>query len=137
MRFLTAGRLWALSKCAAPIWYELNYGVAMMQPSSRRDFLEQYIQQTVRPNYPILPYDEAAAAWHASERARRTRSDQPTPIADTMIAAMRKAYMETISELTAEHGNLKAVMDDFAQFMTEYKKWESVGMIRRDETMFD
>lgn len=55
----------------------------------------------------------------------------------TMIATMRKAYGEVIADLKAKHPNLKAVMDDFAAFMVDYKKWESIGMIRRDETMFD
>ena len=73
---------------AAPVWHELSYGVARMAPSRRRDFLDRYVQQTVRPNYPILPYDEAAATWHARERARRFQSGQPTPFVDTMIAAI-------------------------------------------------
>ncbi len=54
-----------------------------------------------------------------------------------MISTLRKAFNETVEELSAEHANLKAVWDDMAQFMAEYKKWESLGMIRRDETMFD
>ena len=54
-----------------------------------------------------------------------------------MIAAMRKAYKEVIDDLKAKHPKLKTVLDDFAAFMVDYKKWESVGMIRRDETMFD
>lgn len=77
-------------RCAitAPVWHELSYGVARMAPSRRRDFLGRYIQQTVRPNYPILPYDEAAATWHAQERARRHQTGHPTPFVDTMIAAI-------------------------------------------------
>ena len=56
---------------------------------------------------------------------------------DTMISAMRKAYLEALGELKSKHANLKAVMDDFAAFMVKYKKWESIGMLRRDQTMFD
>ena len=54
-----------------------------------------------------------------------------------MIATMRAAFNEVIAEQMAEHPNVKTVMEDFAAFMAEYKKWESIGMIRRDETMFD
>ena len=54
-----------------------------------------------------------------------------------MIATMRKAFNEVIEEQKAEHPNVKIVMEDFAAFMVEYKKWENIGMIRRDETMFD
>ena len=54
-----------------------------------------------------------------------------------MIATMRGAFNEVVEELSAEHANLKAVWDDMAVFMEDYKKWESIGMIRRDETMFD
>ena len=55
----------------------------------------------------------------------------------SMIATMRKAFNEVMEEQKAEHPNVKIVMDDFAAFMAEYKKWEKIGMIRRDETMFD
>ncbi len=79
----------------------------------------------------------AAATQTAALDELRSKGVTVVKWDDTMIAAMRKAYMETISELMGKHGNLKAVMDDFAQFMTEYKKWESIGMIRRDQTMFD
>ena len=79
----------------------------------------------------------AAATQTAALDELRSKGVTVVKWDDTMIAAMRKAYMEAIGELTAEHANLKAVMDDFAQFMVDYKKWESIGMIRRDQTMFD
>ena len=79
----------------------------------------------------------AAATQTAALDELRSKGVTVVKWDDTMIAAMRKAYMEAIGELMSEHANLKAVMDDFAQFMTEYKKWESIGMIRRDQTMFD
>jgi len=54
-----------------------------------------------------------------------------------MIQTMRAAFNEVMQETMAEHPNVKTVMEDFAAFMVDYKKWESTGMIRRDETMFD
>ena len=42
----------------------------------------------VRPSFPILDYDEAAAAWHARERARLGDLGSPAPFVDGQIAAI-------------------------------------------------
>ena len=80
---------------------------------------------------------KAAATQTAALDELRSKGVTVVKWDSTMIAAMRKAYKEVITELKEKHPNLKAVLDDFAAFMVDYKKWESVGMIRRDETMFD
>ena len=80
---------------------------------------------------------KAAATQTAALEELKSKGVTVVKWDSTMIAAMRKAYKEVITEMQAEHPNLKAVLDDFAAFMVDYKKWESVGMIRRDETMFD
>src|SRR5262245_22744777 len=55
---------------ASPVWHELSYGVRRLPRGKRRQALEVYLEDVVRAVFPILPYDEAAAAWHAAERAR-------------------------------------------------------------------
>lgn len=39
---------------------------------------------------PIIPYDKAAAEWHARERSRLERSGKSTPFADSQIAAIAR-----------------------------------------------
>ncbi len=41
---------------------------------------------------PILPYNQAAAEWHARERARLTRIGQSPPFVDGQIAAIANAH---------------------------------------------
>jgi tRNA(fMet)-specific endonuclease VapC len=72
---------------AASVWHELRFGVLRLPPSKRREVLERYLDEVVRVAYPILPYDEAAANWHARERARLERAGRPPPWVDGEIAA--------------------------------------------------
>lgn len=85
------GRLEAdAEQCAisAPVWHELTYGCRRLPRGRRRAALEAYLRDVVRPSFPILPYDEAAAAWHALERARLERAGRPAPYVDSQIAAI-------------------------------------------------
>ncbi len=50
---------------AAPAWHEITYGCRRLPPSRKRTLIEWL---------PILPYDTAAATWHAAERARLERA---------------------------------------------------------------
>ena len=44
--------------------------------------------ETTRRDLVILPYDEAAADWHADERARLSAIGLTPPFADGQIAAV-------------------------------------------------
>jgi tRNA(fMet)-specific endonuclease VapC len=44
--------------------------------------------EVVRVSFPILPYEESAAAWHARERARLERAGRSMPYVDGQIAAI-------------------------------------------------
>lgn len=72
---------------AAVTWHEIWYGCLRLPPSRRRERIEQYLQE-VQSTFPILPYDTAAAAWHASERTRLTALGLPPAYADGQIAAI-------------------------------------------------
>jgi tRNA(fMet)-specific endonuclease VapC len=78
------------TSCAIPatVWHELVWGCARLPRGRRRTFFEDYLREVVRPTYPVLPYDEAAAAWHAEERARLDDLGRPAPFADGQIAAV-------------------------------------------------
>jgi tRNA(fMet)-specific endonuclease VapC len=75
---------------AAPVWNELLFGCGRLPPSRKREAIESYLFQTVRASIPILPYDQAAAEWHAAERARLAVLGKAPPFVDGQIAAIAK-----------------------------------------------
>ncbi len=77
---------------AAPVWHELNFGLRRLPRGRRRTALDAYLQDVVRASFPILPYDEAAAAWHGEERARLEALGRPVPYVDAQIAAVAHAH---------------------------------------------
>lgn len=76
---------------AAPVWHELVHGAQRLPASRRRTALEAYLDEVVRLTIPILPYDEAAAERHASERARLSRLSITVSFVDGQIAAVAAA----------------------------------------------
>lgn len=68
-------------------WHELLFGVARMPSGRRRDALTAFVDDLVA-RFPVLPYDRAAAEWHAAERARLEASGRARPFADSQIAAI-------------------------------------------------
>lgn len=99
---------------AAPSWNELRYGWARMPASRRRDALEDYLERRVRAALPILPYDAAAADWHAAERARLAAKGRTPPHVDGQIAAIAK-----VNELTLVTRNV----GDFRLFDVDVVAW--------------
>jgi len=69
-------------------WHELWYGAKRLQPSRKRTALEEYLDQVLAPAVPILPYDERAAEWHATERPPLVRIGKSPAFADGQIAAI-------------------------------------------------
>ncbi|WP_437800663.1 type II toxin-antitoxin system VapC family toxin [Sorangium sp. So ce693] len=79
------------SALAAPVWHELWYGCRLLPSGKRRTALEAYLREVVYVSFPILPYDAAASAWHADERARLDAKGTPAPFVDGQIAAIAKS----------------------------------------------
>jgi tRNA(fMet)-specific endonuclease VapC len=77
---------------AAPVWHELTFGCRRLPKGKRRAALEAYLRDVVHGAFPILPYDEAAAAWHGEERARLESLGHPAPFVDGQIAAIAHVY---------------------------------------------
>ena len=77
---------------AASVWHELTYGCHRLPRSKRRTALETYLEDVVQASFPILPYDEAAAHWHAVERARLDDLGRPAPYVDGQIAAIARVH---------------------------------------------
>ena len=76
------------SAIAAPVWHELTYGCSRLPRGKRRSALETYLSDVVQACFPILPYDEVAAAWHGQERARLEHLGRPAAYGDGQIAAI-------------------------------------------------
>jgi tRNA(fMet)-specific endonuclease VapC len=68
----------------------------------RRVALQAYLDEVVRPTLPVLPCDEAAAAWHARERARIEALGRPAPFVDGQIAAIAHANQLVLVTLNTE-----------------------------------
>lgn|GEM_PF-1136316 len=54
----------------APVWTELLTAARGLEPQPVRDAFESYLWDVVFACFPIIPYDRAAAEWHAVERDR-------------------------------------------------------------------
>ncbi len=86
-----------------------------MAASKKRTAIETYLEEVVRNALPILPYDEEAASWHASERARLGRRGRPPTFADGQIAAIAR-----VNELVVVTANMR----DFRRFEgLELENW--------------
>lgn len=73
---------------AAPVLHEMLYGIERMGLGTRRDGLAAYVGSLLSVPLLVLPYDDAAARWHARERARLERSGQTPAFVDGQIAAI-------------------------------------------------
>lgn len=73
---------------AAPVWHEMVFGARRLPPSRRRRELERFLGETIQEKMTILPYDAAAAEWHAAERARLVGIGRTPPYLDGQIAAI-------------------------------------------------
>jgi tRNA(fMet)-specific endonuclease VapC len=73
---------------ASVVWHELVFGAQRLPQSRRRAALERYLEESVYAILPILPYDTAAAEWHAAERARLSAIGRTPPYMDGQIAAI-------------------------------------------------
>ena len=75
---------------ATLVWHELLFGCYRLPISVRRTAIEQYLSNVVAL-LPMFPYDEAAAEWHARERARLTNLGKTPAFVDNQIAAIARA----------------------------------------------
>lgn len=92
----------------AVVWHELIFGARRLPPSRRRDVIERYLVEVVKPGLPVLPYDSAAATWHGEERARLQAAGKPPSFADGQIAAIAKVNgLVLVSRNLADFGGFR------------------------------
>ncbi len=71
----------------APAWHESEYGLARL-PRGRRKRASVAIVAGLAGVLVVLPYDRAAARWHAHERARLDSKGRSPPFVDGQLAAI-------------------------------------------------
>lgn len=77
---------------AATTWHEALFGLHRLPAGRRSQEVGEYLFDVVLPAVPILPYDAAAAEWHAQERARLEGRGRAAPYADGEIAAVAHVH---------------------------------------------
>lgn len=85
------------------VWHELQFGCLRLPRSRRRTAIERYLQDVVLATLPILDYDQAAAEWHAHERARLVGAGRTPPFIDGQIAAI--ASVNDLTLVTSNKGD--------------------------------
>ena len=75
---------------ASLVWHELQYGCRRLPASRKRSLIESYLSEVVWHTIAVLPYDAAAADWHAEQRAKLTTAGKSPPFIDGQIAAVAK-----------------------------------------------
>jgi tRNA(fMet)-specific endonuclease VapC len=69
-----------------PILILKIYGI--FPASRKRKLIETFLDDVIRPNIVILPYDDRVAQWHAIERARLVGLGLTPSFIDGQIAAV-------------------------------------------------
>lgn len=81
-----------------------------MPDGARKDALADLLENRIRVAFDLLPYDEAAAQWHAEERGRLQRIGKPAPFADGQIASIAAVNDLTVVTLNrADFANFKGL----------------------------
>lgn len=101
------GRRGSQCAIASVVWNELVYGWNRLPDGKRKTELDAFLHEVVLKSFPILPYGEAEATWHGTERARQERIGRPGPYVDGQIAAIAQ-----VNNLTLVTANVK----DFERF---------------------
>lgn len=86
--------------------HEAIYGVERLPDGKRKSALREYMRDVVA-RMTVVPYDAAAADWHARERARLESHGRTLPYADGQIAAV--AVVRALTLVTANVRDFRGV----------------------------
>lgn len=105
-----------LAVCA-PVWHEIRYGWERLPRGGRREAVRRYLDEVVAPSLPVLPYDTAAAGWHARERARLESLGLTPPFVDGQIAAIARVNdLILVTRNTADYTHFEGLRaEDWAR----------------------
>lgn len=101
---------------ASIVLHELRYGAARLANGRRRRALERYLDEVVA-RLDILAYDDHAAVWHASTRARLEALGRSTSFADGQIAAV--AAVNDLTVVTRNVGHFAPLGVDVTAWHTQ------------------
>jgi tRNA(fMet)-specific endonuclease VapC len=87
------------------VWHELRFGCARLAAGRRRRAIQRYLDEVVLLCFPILDYDQDAAAWHAQERARLEAAGDVPPFIDGQIASI--AGVRGLTLVTGDRNHFK------------------------------
>ena len=88
---------------ASLVWHELWFGCYRLPESKRRAALETYLRDVIAPHVAVLGYDDAAASWHASERARLSAAGKTPSFVDGQIAAIAQVHALVLVTANVRH----------------------------------
>jgi tRNA(fMet)-specific endonuclease VapC len=92
-------------------WHELLYGLNLIEKKERCTELEHYLFNVVSRLYPVIPYDEHAAAVHADIRAAQQKTGTLKPLLDSQIAAIAIANnMILVTRNTGDFNGIPRLM---------------------------
>ena len=102
---------------AAPVWHELQFGCQRLPHSRMKEVIASFLNDIVRRTMLIVPYDDRAAEWHATERARLAVKGVTPSFVDGQIAAIAR-----VNGLILVTRNI----DDFKPFLGfKLENWHS------------
>jgi len=86
------------SAISAVSWHELLAGTLRLPPSKRRTAFENFLNTYLQKQVAILPYNQAAAEWHAEERTRLMKIGKTPSFPDGQIAAVAATNTNEVSK---------------------------------------
>lgn len=95
---------------ASPVWHELKFGCLRLPLSKKRLVIEAFLSEVVESTLEIIPYDEAAAVWHAEQRAILTKVGKAPSFVDGQIAAIAKVnQLILVTRKTSDYKGFSAL----------------------------
>jgi tRNA(fMet)-specific endonuclease VapC len=92
---------------ATVVIHELLFGCLRLPQSKKRQDLEDYLNNVIIGNLPLLDYDLKSAKYHAQERARLSKIGKTPAFLDAQIASI--AFSNNLILVTNN-------VDDFQDF---------------------
>lgn len=77
-------------RCAipAPVWFEFLKGISALPEGNRKDRLQKFAYDIIKPAYPVIPYDDHCASVHAELFVRMQKMGLPVSSMDMQTAAI-------------------------------------------------
>lgn len=98
--------------------YELINGIELLSEGPKKDKLRMFLEDYVKPSFPIISYDEHAAKINADITSKLLPKGHPTPILDTQIASI--AIANNLILITSNTKDFDIFQKEFNLMMEEW-----------------